>query len=436
MDAVAFVLGEKTKSVRGNTLRELVHDGGKGEEHRPKRCHVTLVYLTSDGETHFTRAVTAAGTSEYRIDGAVSSYEAYDARLQTHGILLKAKNFLVFQGDVESIASKSPKELTALFELVSGSGALAADYVAAEEAKAAAESATSVAFAKRKGAMAQKKQKKEQKEEADKHLKLVEEVQELKLHRHLFSLASVESGRAALDAQLATLRSQQAAAAKRASVADAELASKKKEVAKAAKAAVLAEKEVAKASEAAAKLAPDALRNTEEASRAQKSLKTHEMTLVAAQQEAASNATKMREAETRLRKLDESVEAEQRQLALAAARGAEVVLTDALREEWKTVSEEAASRTSGMKADLTAAQSRHSGAPSSLCARSTAGWPLSPPPSRRRARGRSSCRRSARARQRCAPQLCVRRRRWWRSLDDCAPAASGWTARLRRRTWR
>jgi len=33
---------------------------------------------------------------------------------------VKAKNFLVFQGAVESIAMKNPKERTALFEEISG----------------------------------------------------------------------------------------------------------------------------------------------------------------------------------------------------------------------------------------------------------------------------------------------------------------------------
>ena len=97
------------------------------------------------------------GTSEYRIDGAAVSYDSYDERLKGCGVLIKARNCLVFQGDVESVASKTPRELTALLEAVSGSGALKADYEAAEAAKGAAEAATAVAFAKRKGAAAQKK---------------------------------------------------------------------------------------------------------------------------------------------------------------------------------------------------------------------------------------------------------------------------------------
>lgn len=49
------------------------------------------------------------------------TWEVYERRLRDIGVLVKARNFLVFQGDVESIASKSIKELTQLFEQISGS---------------------------------------------------------------------------------------------------------------------------------------------------------------------------------------------------------------------------------------------------------------------------------------------------------------------------
>jgi structural maintenance of chromosome 1 len=47
--------------------------------------------------------------------------------LKEIGILVKARNFLVFQGDVESIASKSPDELTKLFEQIATSDELRCD---------------------------------------------------------------------------------------------------------------------------------------------------------------------------------------------------------------------------------------------------------------------------------------------------------------------
>ena len=48
------------------------------------------------------------------------SSNMYLQELEKLGINVKAKNFLVFQGAVESIAMKNPKERTVLFEEISG----------------------------------------------------------------------------------------------------------------------------------------------------------------------------------------------------------------------------------------------------------------------------------------------------------------------------
>ena len=45
--------------------------------------------------------------------------DEYAAALEKIGILMKSKNFLVFQGQVESIAMKNAKERTVMFEEMS-----------------------------------------------------------------------------------------------------------------------------------------------------------------------------------------------------------------------------------------------------------------------------------------------------------------------------
>lgn len=45
--------------------------------------------------------------------------DEYAATLEKIDILMKSKNFLVFQGQVESIAMKNAKERTAMFEEIS-----------------------------------------------------------------------------------------------------------------------------------------------------------------------------------------------------------------------------------------------------------------------------------------------------------------------------
>ena len=45
----------------------------------------------------FTRTINSSGGSEYRIDGKVVNWDEYNEKLKSLGILVKARNFLVFQ---------------------------------------------------------------------------------------------------------------------------------------------------------------------------------------------------------------------------------------------------------------------------------------------------------------------------------------------------
>ena len=113
--------------------------------------------------------ISTTGASEYKLNGKVVTYTNYNAALISHNILVKAKNFLVFQGDVEAVASQSPRELTRLIEQISGSLELAAEY---DKAKAGQEKATDSAtsnFTKRRGIAGEIKQYKEQKTEAERY---------------------------------------------------------------------------------------------------------------------------------------------------------------------------------------------------------------------------------------------------------------------------
>ena len=103
------------------------------------------------------------------------SYAAYNAALIQHNILVKAKNFLVFQGDVEAVASQSPKELARLIDQISGSLELAPDYEKARDALERATENATFNFTKRRGMMGEIKQYKEQKGEAERFEQLCQE---------------------------------------------------------------------------------------------------------------------------------------------------------------------------------------------------------------------------------------------------------------------
>ncbi|KAL6966198.1 hypothetical protein U1Q18_031977 [Sarracenia purpurea var. burkii] len=147
MDAISFVLGVRTRKLRASQLKDLIYESdsdsdcdGREKEQGERRAFVQLLYeLGNRAELQFTRSITSSGGSEYRIDGRVVNWHEYNAKLKSLGILVEPCNFLVFQGDVESIAPKNPRELTALIEQISGSDELKGDYENLEEQKARVE---------------------------------------------------------------------------------------------------------------------------------------------------------------------------------------------------------------------------------------------------------------------------------------------------------
>lgn len=119
MDAISFVMGEKASSLRVRRLNDLIHGSSIGKP-VSRTCYVTAKFLLNDEHLmEFHRAV-VGGSSEFRINNEIVSSNTYLAKLEKLGINVKAKNFLVFQGAVENIAMKTPKERTALFEEISG----------------------------------------------------------------------------------------------------------------------------------------------------------------------------------------------------------------------------------------------------------------------------------------------------------------------------
>lgn len=121
MDAISFVLGVRSNRLRAPNMSELIYRGKTGEETELDDAYVSIRYEKSKNKVlQFKRSI-VSGVSEYRIDSKVVTVSAYSNALSKENILVKAKNFLVFQGDIESIASQSSKELSRLVEQISGS---------------------------------------------------------------------------------------------------------------------------------------------------------------------------------------------------------------------------------------------------------------------------------------------------------------------------
>ncbi|TFK46460.1 RecF/RecN/SMC protein [Heliocybe sulcata] len=189
----------KSAQLRSSQLKDLVYRG-----RRLARGGVDgqdASYLSQSGpnddsdkkEWRFQRTISTTGTSEYKLNNKLVPYSAYNAALQSHNILVKAKNFLVFQGDVEAVASQSSKELTRLIKQISGSLELAGEYEKAKEAEDRATENATFNFTKRRGIASEIKQYKEEKSEADRFEEIFHQDQ-LVLHRILWRLYHIEEG--------------------------------------------------------------------------------------------------------------------------------------------------------------------------------------------------------------------------------------------------
>lgn len=269
MDAISFVLGVRTNQLRGAQLKDLIyafHDREK--EQKGRRAFVRLVYLlANESEIKFTRTITSAGASEYRIDDSVVNWDVYNARLKSLGILVKARNFLVFQGDVESIASKNPKELTGLIEQISGSDELKRDYEQFEEEKASAEEKSALVYQKKKTMVMERKQKKEQKEEAEKHIRLQDQLKSMKKDHFLWQLYNIENDVVKTTEELEADKRSREGVIKELENFEHEAGKKKKEQAKYLKEVMLREKKIAEKSNRLDKTQPELLKLKEEMSR-------------------------------------------------------------------------------------------------------------------------------------------------------------------------
>ena len=210
MDAISFVLGIKSSHLRSSQLRDLVYrgrvlktsiinedgsattngvsghadgeagvngaQGGAQERNDPKSAWVMAVYEDDAGDEQlWKRTITNQGASEYRIDDRVVTAQQYNEALEAENILIKARNFLVFQGDVEAIASQSPRDLTKLIEQISGSLEFKADYERLKELQEEAIENQNYNLNRRRGINSEIKQYQEQKREAESYARKVEQ---------------------------------------------------------------------------------------------------------------------------------------------------------------------------------------------------------------------------------------------------------------------
>merc|ERR1712062_249989 len=184
-------MGEKTNSLRVKRLSDLIH-GASINRAVSNRASVSAIFSMEDStEKTFTRSIIGS-SAEHRINNEVVSSQQYHKELENLKINVNAKNFLVFQGAVESIAMKNPKERTALFEEISGSGAKKREYDRLQEEMKHAEEITQMSYQKKKTLGLERKEAKLEKEEAEKYKKLQENLADRQVELQLFKLYHTE----------------------------------------------------------------------------------------------------------------------------------------------------------------------------------------------------------------------------------------------------
>uniref|UniRef100_A0A1D5QPB1 Structural maintenance of chromosomes 1B n=1 Tax=Macaca mulatta TaxID=9544 RepID=A0A1D5QPB1_MACMU len=187
MDALSFVMGEKTINLRVKNIQELIHGAHIGKP-ISSSASVKIVYVEESGEEKTFTRIIRGGCSEFRFDDNLVSRSVYIAELEKIGIIAKAQNCLVFQGTVESISMKKPKERTQFFEEISTSGELIGEYEEKKRKLQKAEEDAQFNFNKKKNVAAERRQAKLEKEEAERYQSLLEELKMNKIQLQLFQL--------------------------------------------------------------------------------------------------------------------------------------------------------------------------------------------------------------------------------------------------------
>ncbi|XP_053487390.1 structural maintenance of chromosomes protein 1B [Ictalurus furcatus] len=339
MDALGFVMGERASSLRVKQTKDLIH-GAHVNKPVSRTASVTMRFCDdNDEETVFSRTI-SGDSSEYRVNGRQVTLARYTTELEKIGIVVKARNCLVFQGAVESIAMMNAKERTKMFERMSSSFELANEYdtklVALQEAK----EDTQFHFNRKRAAAAEKKQIFKDKTEAEKYQALVEQLRESKLQLSLFQLYHNER---VVNVLVESLREKQEAVAVKKSVVEEweqTVKAQKKEHGRLSRELQKVEKEIKSQEETLSHQRPQYIRAKVNTSHHHRKAEEMRISLLKSQKQWAKKEQELQELETELAELERAWRVYEREIEeQAAQRGEDVQLEEAQLERYKELKE-------------------------------------------------------------------------------------------------
>lgn len=234
MDALSFVLGVQASGLRSSQMKDLIfRPPGTSAKENNLTASAAIFYEAEDDDdenvddddsnissrgggggggqkttTKFQRLIHPDGKGEYRVNNQTVAYKQYEDALAGIGVLVKARNFLVFQGDVETLARKTPTEFVALLEQISQSIDLKAEYEEAQRAKDETEQEMLSCYQKAKSMKSDRRQLKEQKEEADRFDELLAKKQRVVTDYYLWQIFHLEEDRKQGESRLEELRTE------------------------------------------------------------------------------------------------------------------------------------------------------------------------------------------------------------------------------------
>ncbi|CAG6021415.1 structural maintenance of chromosomes protein 1A [Menidia menidia] len=352
MDAISFVLAEKTSNLRVKTLKDLIHGAPVGKP-AANRAFVSMVYQEDNGEERSFTRVIIGSSSEYRINNKVVGLPEYSEELEKLGILIKARNFLVFQGAVESIAMKNPKERTALFEEISRSGELAQEYDRRKKEMVKAEEDTQFNYHRKKNIAAERKEAKQEKEEAERYQRLKDEVARASVQLQLFKLYHNETEIEKLNKELGQRNKEIDKDRKKMDHVEEELKDKKKELGRLMREQQTIEKEIKEKDSELNQKRPQYIKAKENTS--------HKIKKLEAARKSLQNAQKMyKKRKGDMDELDKEMKAvelakqdfEERMEEEAQSQGQDLTLEENQVKQYHRLKEEASKRAATLAQEL------------------------------------------------------------------------------------
>ncbi|GKY92407.1 hypothetical protein MPSEU_000211300 [Mayamaea pseudoterrestris] len=309
MDAISFVLGVQSRDLRSGQMKDLIFRPAGNTKPQNLRAEATLLFETDNGEElRFSRSISPNGHGEYSVNGVTVSFAEYEAALAEIGVLLKARNFLVFQGDVEALARKTPAELVHLVETIAGSGDLKEEYDMALQDKEATEQKTIFSFKKQKGFRSERKVLKEQKEEAERFNQLMEEKAACQTEYYLWQLFHLDQDRVEREAVIKELGQDIADVKQREQDSGDILKETKKETSAARRKTGQLEKKRVQLSSQLGHLEPVVIQITEEIKSLQKKLKEDETLLANRNSDAENHADTLVRLESEIDEYQQTLE--------------------------------------------------------------------------------------------------------------------------------